>query len=117
MQLEIGIKTETSTINKSTVLVRVQQDYRQDGAIEVSAFFVNRTVYPDGTIVDGPLIPRQATYPSAEVMAELAAVSVDVPIAQVNAILEGYTALIWGMKAAIEQPATIPSTEISPPLI
>lgn len=104
MQLETNQTQTQATITKSIVLVRVQQDYKQDGSIEVGAFFTDRTVYPDGVIVDGPLIPRQATYPSAQAMAQSAADTAGLPIEQINGLLDGYVALIWGMKNALENP-------------
>jgi hypothetical protein len=104
MQLETNATTQNTTLTKSVVLVRVQQDYNPDGSIEMSAYFVDRTIYPDGATVDGSLIPRQATYPSAESMAQSAANTSGLPVEQINGLLAGYVTLIWGMKAALENP-------------
>lgn len=116
MQLETELTTQKTTLKKSVVLVRVQQDYNSDGSIEISAYFADRTVYPDGAVVDGPLIPRQATYPSADAMAQSAADASGLPVEQINGLLAGYVALIWGMKAALENPPKPVIPIDSPPL-
>lgn len=115
MQLETDVERLRTTITKSVVLVRVEQNYHQDGSIEVAAYFAERTVYPDGQTITGALMPYQATYASVEAMVESAANTANIDAEQIRQVLNGYINLVWGMKAHIEQQSsTLPAAVVSP---
>jgi hypothetical protein len=109
MQLET--QATTATVSMIQVLRRLEQNYLPDGSISISAYYCDRTTLPDGRVIDGDLIPREAIYPSPAALIDSAIGTSGLPREQVEGLLSGYTALIWGMKAAIENRGPIVGIE------